>query len=90
MPLSASAASRVVTPLMRAMSAFGVDAKALDLDMAALLILERAVAGDGGGLLGVGAEAHLALQSLRCADLAEQQAIARLGGVPFGCRLGSA
>src|SRR5262249_19878705 len=47
-------------------------AQRLDLDRAAGLVLERAVARDGRLVLGEGADAHLALQALRGADLAEQ------------------
>ena len=42
-----------------------------------VLVLKRAVAGDGGRVGGVGAQADLALQSLRRPDLAEQHAVTR-------------
>src|SRR3990170_4562308 len=51
------------------------DAHALDLDGAASLILKRAVVRDGRRILGIGADAHLTLQSLRRPDLAQQHAV---------------
>ena len=60
---------------MRAMSAFGVTRRLSISIGRPVLVVERAVTGDGRGVLGVRAKADLALQSLRRPDLAEQHAI---------------
>ena len=69
------------------MSAFGVTRRLSISIGAPVLVVERAVAGDGRGVLGEGAEADLALQSLRRADLAEQHAVlvVRQGYSSAGC-----